>query len=126
MDRKDTDKLTAKSSTIFIATSDATRVYRSVREVPAELRRRLQETTSGANSATILIADKRGREELVRALQGLPSEVQSRLANTVRANQQRQAQTPRPAPRRLRIPLWLEILGPVALGAAAWYFTYIR
>lgn len=126
MDRKDTDKLTAKSSTIFIATSDTTQVYRSVRDVPTELRRRLQESTTGANSATILIADKRGREELVRALQGLPSEVQSRLANTVRANQQRQAQVPRPAPRRLRIPLWLEILAPVAIGAAAWYLTYSR
>lgn len=123
MDPKDMEKLTAKSSTIFIATSDATRVYRSVRDVPVELRRRLQESTSGANSATILIADKRGREELVRALQGLPSEVHSRLANTVRANQQRQAQTPRPPAKRLRIRFWLEILTPVVLGAAAWYFT---
>jgi hypothetical protein len=117
------EKLTAKSSTIFIATSDATRIYRSVREVPAELRRRLQESTSGANSATILIADKRGREELARALQGLPSEVQSRLANTVRANQQRQGQAPQPRTRKLRIRLFLEILTPVAVGFAAWYFT---
>ena len=124
MDRKDSDKLTAKSSTIFIGTSDATRVYRSVREVPADMRRRLQESTSGANSATILIADKRGREELVRALQGLPSEVQSRLANTVRANQQRKAQSPRPPARRINVRLWVEILAPVALGAAAWYFTW--
>src|SRR6185312_14678927 len=85
------EKLTAKSSTIFIATSDETRVYRSVGEVPPHLRRRLEASTSGSNSATILIADKRGREELVRALQGLPSEVQSRLANTLRTTHKRQS-----------------------------------
>ena len=106
------EKLTAKSSTIFIATSDATRVYRSVGEVPPHLRRRLEESTSGSNSATILIADKRGREELVRALQGLPSEVQSRLATTLRSNQKRQSPIVARGKRRLHLRLWLEILAP--------------
>jgi hypothetical protein len=120
------EKLTAKSSTIFIATSDETRVYRSVGEVPPHLRRRLEESTSGSNSATILIADKRGREELVRALQGLPSEVQSRLATTLRANQKRQSPIMARGKRRLHIRLWLEILAPVAVGFTVWLLTSAR
>jgi hypothetical protein len=120
------EKLTAKSSTIFIATSDETRVYRSVGEVPPHLRRRLEESTSGSNSATILIADKRGREELVRALQGLPSEVQSRLATTLRANQRRQSPIAAHGRRRIHLRLWLEILAPVAVGLTVWLLTSAR
>lgn len=120
------EKLTAKSSTIFIATNDETRVFRSVREVPPELRKRLEQTTSGANSATILIADKRGREELVRALQGLPSEVQSRLASTLRANQKRQAALSPKRRRTKQLRLWLEILAPVAVGFTVWLLTSMR
>ena len=77
-------QLTARTSTIFIATSDDTRVYRSVDDVPLPLRQKLLECTRGMNSATILIADKQGREELVRALQGRPSEVQCRLVENDR------------------------------------------
>jgi hypothetical protein len=120
------EKLTAKSSTIFIATGEETHVYRSVREVPAHLRQRLEESTSGTNSATILIADKRGREELVRALQGLPSEVQSRLATTLRANQKRQAALSPKSKHRKQMRLWLEILAPVAVGFTVWLLTSAR
>jgi hypothetical protein len=120
------EKLTAKSSTIFIATSDETRVYRSVGEVPPHLRRRLEASTSGSNSATILIADKRGREELVRALQGLPSEVQSRLATTLRTNQKRQSPVLGRGRRRMHLRLWLEILAPVAVGFTVWLLTSVR
>ena len=120
------EKLTAKSSTIFIATNEKTRVYRSVRDVPPDLRRRLEESTNGTNSATILIADKRGREELVRALQGLPSEVQSRLATTLRANQKRQAASMPKAKRKKKLRLWLEILAPVAVGFTVWLLTAVR
>ena len=106
-------RLTARTSTIFIATGSTgtqTRVFRSVHEVPAALRRRLQQSTNGINSATILIADRRGREELVRALQGLPSDVQSRLADNIRLRQHRP-----PLRRRFRprFRLWLELLLPV-------------
>jgi hypothetical protein len=120
------EKLTAKSSTIFVATNEETRVYRSVREMPADLRRRLEQTTSGANSATILIADKRGREELVRALQGLPSDVQSRLASTLRANQKAQAAAVPRRRRRRQFRLWLEILAPIAVGATVWLLAAVR
>jgi hypothetical protein len=113
-------KLTTKSSTVFIATGESTRVYRSVRDVPPSLRRRLEESTGGANSATILIADKRGKEELVRALRGLPSDVQSRLASTIQAHRRAQpAVAPEP---ESRIPwkLVAEILIPAGLGITIW------
>lgn len=119
--------LTAKSSTIFISSGDdTTRVYRSVEEIPAALRRKLQDSTHGINSATILIADKRGREELVRALQGKPTQLQCRLAESIRAGQ---AQRPKRA-RAKRLPGsvrgWLELLLPVAIGAGLWFFIESR
>src|SRR5919202_1743892 len=67
------ERLTVKTSTIFISVGSKTKVFRSVDDVPPRLRRKLQESTTGLNAATILIADRKGREEIVRALQGLPS-----------------------------------------------------
>ena len=117
-------QLTAKSSTIFISTGEETRVYRSVDDVPPELRRKLTECTHGINSATILIADKRGREELVRALQGRPSEVHCRLVENIRSRQSEPAPA-LPAVKRSRfgsLRTWLELLLPVAVGASLWFF----
>jgi hypothetical protein len=68
-----------KSSTILISAGQTDAVYRSVKEVPAPLRRKLLKSTNGLNSATILIADRRGREEIARAIQNLPSSLQRRF-----------------------------------------------
>ena len=62
-----------KASTIVVAVGDDTAVYRSIKEVPAELRRKLRRATNSVNSATILIADKRGREQIARAMRKLPN-----------------------------------------------------
>lgn len=116
-----TPRLTAKTSTIFIATGNGTRVYRSVGEVPPKLRRQLEETTSGTNSATILIADKRGREELVRALRGLPSDVQSRLARTIQARRARvEADRVVVVQPKRKLRFWVELLLPFLVGFALW------
>jgi hypothetical protein len=116
-------RLTTRSSTIFIGIGDETRVYRSVDQVPPELRRKLRESTRSMNAATILIADKRGREELVRALQGRASDVQCRLAKSlhVQAPAEQLASAP---PRSLLTAWrrWLELLLPVAIGASLWFF----
>jgi CHAD domain-containing protein len=122
--------LTAKSSTIFVATDQGTSVYRSMKDIPVPLRRKLQESLQGMHSATILIADKRGREELIRALQGQPSSVQCRLAELHR-NRQQSAQTPAEPPPKLRLQLrslrnWLELLLPLAVGASLWFFIESR
>jgi hypothetical protein len=114
--------LTARSATIFIASGESTHVYRSVEDVPLDLRRKLIEITQSANSATILIADKRGREELVRALQGRRSDIRSRLVDTLRSKQPESMPPARPPLTRLQsIRRWLEFLLPVAVAASLWF-----
>ena len=61
--------LVMKTSAVLIAAGGERQVYRSVNDVPANLRKMLRDTTSGANSATILIADRRGKEEIAKALE---------------------------------------------------------
>jgi hypothetical protein len=115
-------RFTLKTSTIFIAKGRKTRVYRSVSEVPKRLRQELEESTNGFNSATILIADRRGREEIVRALHGLPSALRSRLAPSLKKEP-----APAVAPLRTARPLvrflrqnWIQIALPGAVGLAVW------
>ncbi|MBV8570386.1 MAG: hypothetical protein JO319_07220 [Acidobacteriaceae bacterium] len=115
--------LTAKSSTIFIATDGGTQVYRALAEVPPALRRRLVQSTSSMNSATILIDDKRGREELVRALRGDQTQVQCRLVDSIRS---RQSAPAKPTPKHSRfgsLRSWLEFFLPALVGASVWLFT---
>jgi hypothetical protein len=104
-------QLTAKRSTIFIGDAQGIQVFKSVSDVPFPLRQKLQATTRSNNSATILIADRHGREELVRALHGEPSSVQCRLAQTLREKRARPVQeNPRPARFNLRWPLLILLL----------------
>ena len=112
-------RVTVKTSTIFIAKGGRTRVYRSVGEIPQRLRKELEESTNGFNSATILIADRRGRKEILRALQGLPSTLRTRLAASLSPSQDE-----KPAPRasrslaRLFRRNWPELLLPGAVAGA--------
>lgn len=120
-------RVTLKTSTIFISIGGKTRVYRSVDDVPAPLRKKLEQSTNGLNSATILIADRRGRQEIARAIRGLPSNVRPPQLKT------RPAEPPAPAPARpwyrvlhfLRLH-WAELLVPPALGAAVWLLYAFR
>jgi len=119
-------RLTVKTSTIFIAKSGKTQVYRSVSEVPPRLRKELEESTNGFNSATILIADRRGREEIVRALNGMPSSLRTRLASSLAA---KPAATPPPSEASHVVGFlrrnWVEILLPGAVGLIIWMaFNY--
>ena len=123
--------LTAKSSTIFIATDEGTSVYRSIKEIPLPVRRKLQQSMQGMHSATILIADKNGRDELIRALQGQPSSVRCRLLEAHRAQQQQNTEPPPRTPAKFKLRLgsvrsWLELLLPVAVGASLWFFIESR
>ncbi len=111
-------KLTAKSSTIFIASGDRTRVYHSLSDVPPVLRRRLEQSTRGVHSATILIADRRGREELVRALKGNARRraPQSPNAAKVRAS----------VVQRINLRGTLLFLVPILFGILIWMFIANR
>ncbi len=108
------ERLTVKTSTIFISVGSRTKVYRSVDEVPPKLRRKLQETTTGINAATILIADRKGREEIVKALQGLPSGLRPRTARAAVKKV-----------RKMDWKTWAEILLPGLVGLLIWLaFNY--
>ncbi len=112
-------RLTLKSSTIFISVGNKTEVYRSVDDVPPTLRKKLEQSTNGINSATILIADRKGKEEIVRAIRGLPSSLRARLGTSAAEEDGKG--------RGLMIPWrgllqnWAEMLLPAALGFAVWF-----
>jgi hypothetical protein len=72
-----------QTSTVLISSGGADLVYRSVQEVPQPLRHKLLKSTNSSNSATILIADRRGRQEIARAMRSLPGPVQRRLMQAV-------------------------------------------
>jgi hypothetical protein len=74
-----------KTASILISAGDAQGVYRSVDELPELLRAKFTVATQGLNSATILIADRRGREEIARALRKLPLTAQRRLFRSLSA-----------------------------------------
>jgi hypothetical protein len=76
-----------QTSTVLISTSGTDQVFRSVDEVPAGLRTRLLKSTNGANSATILIADRRGRQEIAKAMRNLPGPVQRRWMQSLMATE---------------------------------------
>jgi hypothetical protein len=94
-----------KSSTILISAGETDAVYRSVKEVPALLRRKLLKSTNGLNSATILIADRRGREEIARAIKNLPSSLQRRFLKPFQEEPE-------------GVPAWLQ--RPPVKAAIAW------
>ncbi|HZT29345.1 MAG TPA: hypothetical protein VFA33_05655 [Bryobacteraceae bacterium] len=72
-----------KTSTILISAGNLEAVYRSVKDVPVSLRKKLLKSTNGLNSATILIADRRGRHEINKAIRNLPSAIQQRVRQSV-------------------------------------------
>ena len=113
-------RVTLKSSTIFISVGDKTEVYRSVADVPPPLRKKLEQSTNSINSATILIADRKGKEEIVRAIRGLPSNLRyAHLHRRARGSAARRGQSLRVTWSRLWQD-WAEFLLPAAIGVAVW------
>lgn len=120
-------RVTARTSTIFIGIGDQTRVYRSMAEVPPPLRRKLRENTQSSNTVTIVIADQRGRMELAQIAKNLANADSENLRRPepMRAARIRPRASKR-APRRLALRNWLELLLPLAVGASLWFFIDSR
>ena len=110
------ESVTVKSSTVYIAIAGQLDVYRSLEDVPPSMRRRLDESTNGANSATILIADRNGQRELVRAIEGHPTPLRVR----VRTAHAQTSTEPSPAEEAKSERPWLEIAIIGLLGLVAW------
>ncbi len=112
---------TFRTSTILIATDGKTRLYKSRSEMTPELRRDLQRTLNSSMAATILIADQRGRDEILKLLRGEPSALRGSQGTIKR----RLRTEPAPAVRAV-LPGWLRsrwtraliaFLLPAAVGA---------
>jgi hypothetical protein len=118
-------RVTLKSSTIFISVGDRTEVYRSVDEVPPSLRKKLEESTNGIHSATILIADRRGREEIMRAIRGNGrSSLKTRL--TASLGNETAEETVPVHPLLAGLREFAEILIPGALGFLTWFLFSLK
>jgi len=96
------EQMVHRVSTIVVGESDRTRVFHSLEEMPAELRKRLQKVVSSESSATLLIADERGRQEIMHKLEGGDSPLDSRLIESI-IQQRRGLETPS---QKIRIRWW--------------------
>lgn len=112
---------TFRTSTILVATDGKPRLYKSRSEMTPELRRDLQRTLNSPMAATILIADQRGRDEILKLLRGEPSA----LRGSQGAIRRRLRTEPAPVVRAV-LPGWLRsrwtraliaFLLPAAVGA---------
>jgi len=110
-----------QTSTVLISAGGADRVYRSVDEVPAPLRSRLLKSTNGANSATILIADRRGRKEIAKAMRSPGTNVPRRLMESLFGAQNPGGFVAWLTPTRRKVIISAVVL--TALAAVALVFT---
>ncbi|HXS98971.1 MAG TPA: hypothetical protein VN736_30455 [Candidatus Limnocylindrales bacterium] len=111
-----------QTSTVLICSGGSDMVFRSVDEVPARLRSKLLKTTNSPNSATILIADRRGRKEIARAMRKLPWNAQRRLMHSVLGQEPGGGWQQWVTPRRKRIAAALIFM--LALALIALVFTH--
>jgi hypothetical protein len=112
---------TFKTSIVFVGTSRKTRVFRSLDEVPAGVRKRLQDNLAGPNTRTLVVADRAGREYLLRALRHATGS-SAPLGRRAAARTRREARNACGAARRY----WLEIVLIGLLGVATWALFYTR
>jgi hemin uptake protein HemP len=123
-DRPDDSEMqtsTFKTSTIFVATGKRTRVFQSMDDVPTGVRKRMSEHLSGPNTRTLIVADRRGREYLLRVLQRATSSTTLKSCEPIS----------KPSAARRFTDLWftakrywLEVALIGLLGAAGWALVY--
>lgn len=103
---------TYKTSTILVSTGRRTRVFKSIEEMPAKLKKRVTENMAGPNSRTLVVADRRGREYLLKALKRAgEATVESRkkcYSDTITQNCKKLS------------AWWIELGLITMLGAACW------
>jgi hypothetical protein len=114
---------TFKTSTIFVATGKRTRVFQSMDDVPRSLRKRMTDNLSGPNTRTLIVADRRGREYLLKALQRVTNGSGLLLRpDTHLATQHERLHKAWTTAKRY----WLEIALIGLLGGAGWGLFYLR
>ena len=125
---------TVRHSAILIAAGEGLEVYQSLDDVPHGLKRRLVESTVSQNSATLLIADRRGRQHLAELRSGNRSGTAVGLEAPHRGEVkrfpwteafERRAQADAALRQMSRgrwwRERWPEVLVPVAVAGALWF-----
>jgi hypothetical protein len=105
-----------KTSTIMISTDDGG-VFGSIEEVPEPLREALVSATTGANSATIFIADRVGRSRLSSALRNLPLDAGSNPSRSLSLRQQARTRFRATTP----VVIWAGFVFAGVSGALVWF-----
>jgi hypothetical protein len=111
-----------QTSTVLISAGGADLVYRSVEEIPPGLRTKLLKSTSGGNSGIILIADRRGRQEIAKSIGKLPDAVPGRLVKAILGGRKGSSRAEWLMPSRKRGIAAVVVL--LALALAAWVFSH--
>jgi hypothetical protein len=105
-----------KTSTILISTDDGG-VFGSLEEVPEPLREALVSATTGANSATIFIADRVGRSRISAALRSLPLDPSSAPGPSLNLRQQARTRFRAATP----VVIWAGFVVAGVSGALVWF-----
>ena len=116
-------KLMQKVSTIVVGAGSTVRTYRSLEEMPPAVQEQMDRALSGENSATLLIADERGRQEILNSLRGQESELDSRLISALATRRKEQTVQPR---WRLSTRGWIELGVLSLLAVFAWLLAAWR
>jgi hypothetical protein len=111
-----------QTSTVLISTGGADLVYRSVEEIPPGLRTRLLKSTGGRNSGTILIADRRGRQEILKSVGKLPDAAPGQLVKAILGVRDGPSRAERLTPGEKRGLAAVVVL--MALALAAWLLAH--
>ncbi len=125
---------TIKRTTVYISIGDKTEVFSTPEDIPAPLRKQLADSTRGMNSATILIADRGGRAEIRKILNGEPSPLKNRLrADFLKRSSGEPVPVASSHPaalgrsfRNWRWRQWAELLLPGAVGLGLWLLFTLK
>ena len=111
-------KWVGRTGFVRVASSQGARIYRSLDELPADLRDQARLALEGSNAETILIADPESYERIVKSGGATPAELQwlrpAKYAEDARASSP--AEEPKPD-KQWKIVLGAGIVGILALWA---------
>lgn len=99
-----------KTSQVRVAAGEEDRIFRSMEELPPELRKQLRQALNGPLTDTIVIADAAGRQRIFEAIRSLPAHLQKRVMAAIQVTE----------PSRPSVPGWVKVaVGTILLLALA-------
>lgn len=97
-------------------------MFQSLEDMPSSLRRRMSENLSGPNTRTLIVADRRGREYLLKVLQRATHSTEGLQCVTAMKSERNLLAQAWPKAARY----WLEIALIGVLAAASWALFCVR